>query len=125
MMWTLAQVALGGAVGAAARYLTQAGALRLFGPTLPWGTFAANLAGSFLIGFLAYWLAGRDMSRLSPLLVAGVLGGYTTFSTFALDALLLWQRGMQGAALVYVAGSVTLALAAALAGMGLARVSLG
>lgn len=123
-MWTLAQVALGGAVGAAARYLTQAGALRLFGPALPWGTFAANLAGSFLIGFLAYWLAGRDMARLSPLLVAGVLGGYTTFSTFALDALVLWQRGMQGAALVYVAGSVLLALAAALAGMGLARAAL-
>ncbi|MCL4186398.1 MAG: fluoride efflux transporter CrcB [Rhodobacteraceae bacterium] len=122
MIWTLAQVALGGAVGAAARYLTQAAALRLFGPGLPWGTFAANLAGSFLIGFLALWLAGRDLTRLSPFLVAGVLGGYTTFSTFALDSVLLWQRGMQGAAAAYVAGSVILSIAAALAGMALARV---
>ncbi len=125
MIRTLAEVALGGALGAAARVLTQWGAVRIAGAGWPWGTMAANLAGSFLAGFLLLWLAGRGLTGLSPLLMAGLLGGYTTFSAFALEAVLLWQRGMEGAAALYLAGSVGLALAAVAAGMAAARAVLG
>jgi CrcB protein len=117
----LAQVALGGALGAVARYLTQAAALRLFGPALPLGTLAANVVGSFAIGVLFVLLADRGLMRVAPFLMAGVLGGYTTFSAFALDTLLMWERGQPGLALAYVGGTVALTLAAVAAGAAFAR----
>lgn len=121
MVQIIAQVALGGAIGAVGRYLTQAAALRLFGPSLPLGTLAANIVGSFAIGILFVLLADRGLMRIAPFLVAGILGGYTTFSTFALDSLLLWERGQHGLAIAYVAGSVGLSLAAVAGGAALAR----
>jgi fluoride exporter len=117
MFATLLQVALGGA----ARYLAGVAALRAFGPGFPWGTFAVNVIGSFLIGVLVVVLAARGGERLAPFLITGVLGGFTTFSAFSLDALTLWDRGQALAAGIYVAGSVLAALVAAMAGMALAR----
>lgn len=121
MILTLTQVALGGAMGASLRYLTNVGAVRLFGPGFPWGTMIANVLGSFLMGVLFVVLAQKGGMRAAPFLLTGVLGGFTTFSAFSLDAMTLWERGASVAALGYVAGSVILSLAALGAGMIMAR----
>lgn len=121
MIWTLSQVALGGAIGALARFGTQAAARQAFGPGWPLGTLAVNVIGSFLMGVLYVWLAERGLMRFAPLLMVGVLGAYTTFSTFSLDALVMWERGLPGQAAAYVAASVVLSLGAVLAGVTLAR----
>jgi CrcB protein len=121
MIQTLFQVAIGGALGSAARYLVNATAMRLLGPGFPWATVAVNVAGSFLMGVLVVALAHRDATRLAPFLMTGVLGGFTTFSAFSLDALTLWERGQPGPAAAYVLGSVAVSLAAIVAGMAAAR----
>ncbi len=120
MVQTLILVAAGGAAGSVLRYLVSMGALRAFGPGFPWGTLAVNVAGSVVIGALAVVLTG-PRAGLSPLLVAGFLGGFTTFSTFSLDALRLWQGGQAGLAGAYVAGSVALALGGVALGAWAAR----
>jgi CrcB protein len=121
MMGTLLQVALGGALGASARYLTNVAVMRGIGPGFPWATVIVNILGSFAMGVLVVWLAHRDMHRLAPVLMTGVLGGFTTFSAFSLDAVALWERGAAGQAAAYVLGSVILSIAALVAGMALAR----
>lgn len=121
MLWILTQVALGGALGAVARYVTVTAALRALGPGFPWGTLAVNVLGSFVMGLLFVWLEARGMLRLAPLLMAGVLGGFTTFSAFSLDALKLWEAGATGAAAGYVLGSVVLSVGALVAGVALMR----
>ena len=122
-MWgNILLVALGGAAGSVARYLTVLGAARIV-PGFPAGVMAANVLGSFVIGVLAVVLTG-PRAGLSPLLVVGFLGGFTTFSTFSLDALRLWDGGQVGLAAVYVLGTVALSLTAAVAGVWVAK-SLG
>ena len=121
MIQTLLSVALGGAIGASARFLTNVAALRLIGAGFPWATLAVNVAGSFLMGLLVICCAERGLTRLAPFAMTGVLGGFTTFSAFSLDTISLWQRGDALAATTYVAGSVVLSLAALLAGMAAAR----
>lgn len=121
MIQTLFQVALGGAIGASARYMTNVAAMRLIGPGFPWATVAVNVFGSFLMGVVVVALAHRDANRLAPFLMTGVLGGFTTFSAFSLDALTLWDRGQAGVAALYVTGSVVLSLAGIVAGMSTAR----
>jgi CrcB protein len=118
---TLLLVALGGALGALARHGAGIAAVRIMGAGFPWGTLAVNVAGSFLIGLLSVWLAARGLGRLSPLLLTGFLGGFTTFSAFSLDALRLWEAGEALPAAVYVAASVGLSLVAVAAGVALAR----
>lgn len=121
MIGTLAQVALGGAIGASARYLTNVAVLRGIGPGFPWATVIVNVAGSFLMGVLVVWLAEKGAMRLAPFLMTGILGGFTTFSAFSLDAVALWERGEPMLAAGYVCGSVVLAVAALFAGMALMR----
>lgn len=116
MLGTLFQVALGGAIGASARYLTGFGAIRLMGPGFPWGTFAVNIIGSFLMGVLVTVLAHYG-NRAAPFLMTGLLGGFTTFSAFSLDALTLYERGQLWLAGLYVLASVLLSLAAIFAGV--------
>jgi CrcB protein len=118
---TLALVALGGAFGCVARYVTVVGAARLFGTGFPWGTMAVNVAGSFAMGLLFVWLTTRGLTRFSPLLLAGMLGGFTTFSAYSLDALLLWERGQAGRAALYAGASVALSIGAVAAGAALMR----
>ncbi len=113
------QVAVGGAVGATARYGVTILAGRL--TTLPLGTLAVNVTGCFAMGLLAAGLAFRGGQHLAPLLLSGVLGGYTTFSAFSLDTLTLWERGAAALALGYVAASVLLSLMAVTAGLALGR----
>ena len=121
MTGTLIQVALGGALGATARYLTGLAAVRALGPGLPWGTLIVNIAGSFLMGILVVMLAQLGGNRFAPFLMTGLLGGFTTFSAFSLDAVSLYERGAVGAAALYVSASVVLSLAAIAAGLILAR----
>jgi len=111
-------VMLGGAIGAGARHLTGRATLALFGPGFPVGTLLVNLVGGLLMGVLAGVLArtgGGEAWRL--FLGVGVLGGFTTFSAFSLDAVLLVQRGQGGLAAAYVLASVAGAIAALVAGL--------
>lgn len=121
MIQTLLQVAAGGALGASARYATNVVTMRLIGPGFPWATVAVNVLGSFLMGVLVVVLAHKGGMRLAPFLMTGVLGGFTTFSAFSLDALTLWERGQAGPAFGYVAGTVIVSLAAIVLGMSAAR----
>ena len=121
MMTTLMQVALGGAIGATARYLTGTAAMRLMGPGFPWGTLTVNVAGSFLMGALVVLLAERLDNRLAHFFMTGLLGGFTTFSAFSLDALVLYERGAVGTAALYVLTSVLLSLLAIGLGLLLSR----
>jgi CrcB protein len=121
-MTPLLQVALGGALGACARYLTGRAVLQWLGQGFPWGTLIVNLAGSFAMGALVVALANLSATRVAPLLITGILGGFTTFSAFSLDAVTLWERGAPAAAGLYVLGSVIGSVAALLAGMALARI---
>ncbi|PPJ46495.1 fluoride efflux transporter CrcB [Rhizobium sp. KAs_5_22] len=116
-------VALGGAVGSVCRYLVGVGALRLMGPSFPWGTLAVNVAGSFAIGILGELIVVRfgASAELRLLLITGFLGGFTTFSAFALDAVTLFERGASFAAATYLALSIGASIAAAIAGIGLMR----
>ena len=91
----IAAVALGGAIGSVARYLVGIGSGRLFGMAFPWGTLIINVTGSFLIGtFIALFAIRWDLSQAARVfLTVGICGGYTTFSTFSLDAFYLMERG--------------------------------
>jgi fluoride exporter len=120
MFWTLTQVAAGGAIGAVLRFLAVIGATRAFGPGFPMGTLAVNIAGSFLMGLLFVILTARG-STLHPFLMTGILGGFTTFSAFSLDAVTLWEGGHATQAALYVAASVIFSLAALLVGAAIAR----
>lgn len=113
-------VAVGGGVGAAARHMVGLASLRVLGPGFPYGTMIVNVLGSLLMGLLIEWLARRG-ATLRPLLATGVLGGFTTFSTFSLDAVALWERGEGGAAALYVAASVALGLGGLIAGLAVGR----
>ena len=120
-MGTLWQVALGGAFGAVARYITTLAATRALGAEFPYGTVIVNVLGSFAMGVLFVLLMERGLSRHAPLLLTGVLGGFTTFSAFSLETLVLVERGHSGAAVLYVAASVGLSLLAVIGGLALAR----
>lgn len=123
MIIHIAVVAGGGALGAAGRYLANVAATRLLGIGFPWGTMVVNILGSLVMGLVIGWLARRNEGGmvLSLFLTTGILGGFTTFSAFSLDALNLWQRGEVGLAFGYVAGSVVLSLAAVFAGLSIMR----
>lgn len=121
MLTTLLQVALGGAIGASGRYLTGLAAIRVMGPGFPWGTLTVNIVGSFVMGVFVVVLGHLSATRFAPLLMTGVLGGFTTFSAFSLDAITLWERGQTGIAAVYVFVSVIFSLSALGAGLILAR----
>ncbi len=121
MMSTLLQVALGGALGASARYLTGVAATRLMGRDFPWGTLTVTVVGSFLMGCLIVLLAKKGGNALLPFLAIGVLGGFTTFSSFSLDAVTLYERGQAALAAGYVLASVLLSILGLFAGLALMR----
>lgn len=120
-MSALLQVAIGGAIGASARYLTGLGMARLFGSAFPWGTLSVNALGSFAMGVLVVFLSVKTDNRLAPLLMTGVLGGFTTYSAFSLDAVNLYERGQLGLAITYVIGTLVLALGGLALGLLVAR----
>src|SRR6478672_1835516 len=112
-------VFVGAGIGGSLRYAVNSVCARYCGPSFPWGTLAVNIAGSFLMGALAGWLAfkaGEGWSHpLRLFLTTGILGGFTTFSAFSLDAVALWERGAIGASVLFVAGSVLLSIAGLIA----------
>jgi CrcB protein len=117
-------VFFGGGVGSLARYLLGVGAMRALGPGWPYGTFAANVLGGLAMGFLVGTLAlkgGADQERWRLLLAVGLLGGFTTFSSFSLETALMIERKAYGAAAAYVGGSVCLAIGALFIGLLAAR----
>ncbi|PZQ46495.1 MAG: fluoride efflux transporter CrcB [Rhodovulum sulfidophilum] len=116
-------VFLGAALGGALRHGVGLAALRLLGAGFPHGTLAVNLAGGFAMGaVVGCWAHRGGLSQTARLfLTTGVLGGFTTFSTFALDAAQLWQAGRPLATAAYVLFSVLGAIGALFAGMALAR----
>ncbi|MSU91619.1 fluoride efflux transporter CrcB [Rhodobacteraceae bacterium 2CG4] len=113
------QVALGGALGAALRYLVVVQMGRWMGPAFPWGTLTVNVAGSFAMGVLAAALGPR--AGMTPLLMTGVLGGFTTYSAFSLDTLALVERAAPLQALGYVAATLAGAIGGCAAGLVLGR----
>lgn len=115
MTWLL--VALGAALGAPARYLTDQAVQARFGAAFPWGTLTVNVVGSFLLGFVAGWPAGPGAAALVG---TGFCGALTTYSTFGYETLRLLETGSRPAALANVLGSVAAGLASGLAGITLA-----
>ena len=119
MIW----VAFGGAIGGPLRFFVSSAAGRRTGETFPWGTLAVNVSGAFVLGALAALAAGRGMTQGSAawlLVVTGILGSYTTVSSFSLQTLALLRTGERRAALGNVAATLALGLSAAAGGYALA-----
>lgn len=118
-------VFLGGGIGAAIRHLVNQAVGRVAGTDFPFGIMAINISGSLVMGLAAGYFAFKaseswsDTARL--FMTTGVLGGYTTFSAFSLDAMVLWERGEPGLAAAYVLGSVVLSIMGLAAGLGIVR----
>ena len=125
-MSTYIAIAFGGALGAVSRYWLHSVVQRFNDSGFPLGTFAVNVLGSLLIGIFFVLLAEKAQiaEQWRPVIVVGFLGGLTTFSTFSLDALLLFEQGHYNTALFYIISSVALCLIAAFAGMQISRVLL-
>jgi CrcB protein len=122
-MPTYVAIAIGGAFGAVIRYWLSTSMEHLNGSTFPLGTFSVNVFGSFLMGalFILFMEKAELIAAYRPLLAIGFLGAMTTFSTFSLDALLLFQQGHYNTALFYVLSSVIICIFAVYFGMLLAR----
>lgn len=112
---TFLYVAVGGALGAVLRYLTT------LAVPFPYGTLTVNIIGSFVMGLCLVLLLDKGLDRWQPLLMTGVLGGFTTFSAFSLDTLRLWESGQSMFAVGYVLASVLLSLAAVVVAVIIAR----
>lgn len=118
-------VFLGGGIGAAIRHLVNQAVGRVAGTDFPFGIMAINISGSLVMGLAAGYFAFKasdswsDTARL--FMTTGVLGGYTTFSAFSLDTMVLWERGEPGLAVAYVLGSVVLSIIGLSAGLGIVR----
>jgi len=124
IMTNLLLIAVGGAIGAVSRHLTGQWALRTLGPDWPHGTLMVNVVGGLLMGLFVGWLsqAGRaDANALRAFFAVGVLGGFTTFSAFSLDVVVMIERKQIFGALGYALGSVVLAVAALFLGLVIAR----
>jgi CrcB protein len=123
-MTLLLAVAAGGALGALGRYAVMSAAGTRFGTDFPYGTLIVNVAGSALMGALVAAAAGAPLDAKLAFAGAGLLGGFTTFSTFALDTVHLARRHNSLGAVIYVVVSVALSLGAFAAGFGLVRAAL-
>ncbi len=126
MVKMLLAVAAGGAVGAVGRYLVISAVGHVFGTGFPLGTIVVNVVGSFVLGALieALALVWSPSPELRAMVVVGVLGAFTTFSTFSMDVVLLYERGALGQAALYIGASVILSIGAFFLGMSLLRSAL-
>ena len=115
----------GAGIGGALRHGVNSACLRFCGPEFPVGTMLINIAGSFVMGLMAGFFAFKATEAWSQtarlFVTTGILGGFTTFSAFSLDAVLLWERGQTWSAAGYVLGSVILSLAGLVAGLSIVR----
>lgn len=122
-MMMVLSIASGGAIGAVLRHFMNNAVTAMTGGGFPWGILAVNVLGSFVMGALVALFAHvwEPPQEMKAFLTVGILGGFTTFSTFSLDAVTLLERGAAGAAAFYVAGSVALAIGGLFAGMMMVR----
>ena len=122
-MFDFLAISLGAIIGANARYWMSRSALRLFGQTFPYGTLAINVLGSFILGFFMIWTMERVMvdPRWRLLIAVGFCGGFTTFSSYAFESMALMEQGQWLLLGANIVSNNLLSLAAALAGMALAR----
>ena len=127
-LFFLALVFLGGGLGSSLRYGVNLATVAAFGPHYPWGTLSVNVVGSAVMGVFAGWIMSREpgtgSDALRLFLMTGLLGGFTTFSAFSLDAVVLWQRGAVWTALGYAAVSVVASIAALAAALAATRAAL-
>jgi fluoride exporter len=116
-------VFVGGGLGASLRHAVNVLCARCLGTAFPWGTFIINITGSTVMGLIAGYLAfkGEASQAWRLFLMTGILGGYTTFSAFSLDAMLLYERSEFALALFYVLGSVVFSILGLFAGLALVR----
>jgi CrcB protein len=116
-------VFIGGGFGSMLRHTVNQASAAVAGINFPYGTLAVNVTGSLLIGVVAGALAlrGHGGQTLPLFLTTGVLGGFTTFSAFSLDAVLLWERGDTAAAVAYVLGSLVMAVVGVVLGLAIMR----
>ncbi|MBI1220469.1 MAG: fluoride efflux transporter CrcB [Rhodobacteraceae bacterium] len=122
MLITVLQVAIGGAIGASARYLAGVAIMRGFGPhEFPLGVIFVNVLGSFIMGALIVFLGQRSLSHLNAFLATGILGGFTTFSSFSLESWRLIDTGRYELAATYIGLSVAVSILALIAGVHLMR----
>ena len=115
-------VMIGGAIGAGARHLVGQAMIARLGPGFPWWTLSINIVGSLLMGLLIGWLArtgGSDTTRL--FLGVGILGGFTTFSSFSMEFWTLFERGQVAQAAAYIFSSVIVGIAVCGAGLLMMR----
>ena len=124
MQWgLLLAIAAGGALGSLARHFLSTGIYNVTGTAFPWGIFAVNVLGGFIMGFVVE-LGALKLNyslEMRAFLTTGILGGFTTFSAFSLDAALLIERGDWLAAALYMIGSVALSVLALFGGLALVR----
>jgi CrcB protein len=116
-------VFIGGGLGSTLRHIINVVSARVFGTAFPYHTNIINNTGSIVMGLVAGYLAfkGEASQPWRLFLMTGILGGYTTFSAYSLDAALLYERGEIGLALFYVLGSVVFSIAGLFAGLALVR----
>lgn len=116
-------VFLGGGIGAALRHGVNIAATRALGVAFPYGTLTVNAVGSLAMGLLAAYFAfkGDAGQHWRLFFTTGLLGGFTTFSAFSLDAVLLYERGATGLAALYVVASVAISIGGLFAGLALVR----
>ena len=116
-------VFVGGGLGSSVRYLIGKASVAVLGPEFPYGTLAINVVGSFVMGLVAGWFAMRVQAsqEWKLFLTTGIIGGFTTYSTFSLETALLWERGATGLAFLYVSGTLLLGLVGIFGGLALIR----
>ena len=114
-------VAVGGALGATLRYSLGLWIVRMVGHGFPVAIIAVNVLGSFLMGVFVVAAAHKGLTWLSPFVMTGLLGGFTTFSAFSLEAVTLWERGDVGQAALYVSISVVFSIGALMLGVWMSR----
>ena len=123
MLSTIGAIAAGGAIGAVMRHFVNVASFKLFGDGFPWATLGVNVIGSFAMGILIgvfahYW---QPSPEVKALLVTGFLGAFTTFSTFSLDAVALFERHSYAPLVAYILASVALSITALFAALALIR----
>jgi CrcB protein len=123
LMTVILAIASGGAMGAVLRHLIGQASLKLLGSSFPYGTLSVNVLGSLIMGLLIAYFAHHwnPSHEVRAFLTVGLLGAFTTFSTFSLDVATLWERGDQTGAFLYILISVVLSITALFAGLFIIR----
>lgn len=121
MLFNVSLVALGGAIGSSLRYLSGLALTRSFGIGYPLGVLPVNIIGSFLMGLFFVYAHHKGYTSANLFVMTGMLGGFTTFSAFSLEAVTLMERGQFGQAALYIGLSVGLSILGLMAGLAAAR----